>query len=172
MAERVVNRVAKKLEEDYEIIVKPSDTENIPLCGNEFKKYKYVKKYIAEIHERLTPEGFSQYDAWYLVTNYGKQTESILNYYAKQKDDDHELGMAKAELKFSIENEMVQTPMDFFIRRTGRLYFDIDSIRKLMEPLLAEFKIIFKLEDEVINSYRATLEEQMELHSNFSLHRI
>ncbi|MCM4150515.1 glycerol-3-phosphate dehydrogenase/oxidase [Arenibacter sp. N53] len=172
MAERVVNRVGKKLEEDYGSLVKPSDTEHIPLCGNEFKKYKYVKKYIAEIHERLTPEGFSQYDAWYLVTNYGKQTETILEYYAKQKDDDHELGMAKAELKFTIENEMVQTPMDFFIRRTGRLYFDIDSIRKLMEPILAEFKTIFKLEDEIINSYRATLEEELEEHSNFSLDRI
>ncbi|MCK0147507.1 glycerol-3-phosphate dehydrogenase/oxidase [Arenibacter sp. F26102] len=172
MAERVVNRVGKKLEEEYGVVVKPSDTEHIPLCGNEFKKYKYVKKYIAEIHERLTPEGFSQYDAWYLVTNYGKQTETILQHYAKQKDDNHELGMAKAELKFGIENEMVQTPMDFFIRRTGRLYFDIESIRKLMEPILAEFKIIFKLDDEVIDSYRTTLEEALEEHSNFSLDRI
>ncbi|MBU2907154.1 glycerol-3-phosphate dehydrogenase/oxidase [Arenibacter algicola] len=172
MAERVVNRVAKKMEEDYGISVKASDTEHIPLCGNEFKKYKYVKKYIAEIHERLTPEGFSQYDAWYLVTNYGKQTETILQYYAKQKEDDHVVGMAKAELKFTIENEMVQTPMDFFIRRTGRLYFDIDSIRKLMEPILAEFKTIYKLDDEAINSYRKTLEGEMEEHSNFSLDRI
>ena len=172
MAERVVNRVAKKMEEDYGISVKASDTEHIPLCGNEFKKYKYVKKYIAEIHERLTPEGFSQYDAWYLVTNYGKQTEIILQYYAKQKEDDHVVGMAKAELKFTIENEMVQTPMDFFIRRTGRLYFDIDSIRKLMEPILAEFKTIYKLDDEAINSYRKTLEGEMEEHSNFSLDRI
>ena len=172
MAERVVNRVAKKMEEDYGISVKASDTEHIPLCGNEFKKYKYVKKYIAEIHERLTPEGFSQYDAWYLVTNYGKQTETILQYYAKQKEDDHVVGMAKAELKFTIENEMVQTPMDFFIRRTGRLYFDIDSIRKLMESILAEFKTIYKLDDEAINSYRKTLEGEMEEHSNFSLDRI
>jgi len=172
MAERVVNRVAKKMEEDYGISVKDSDTEHIPLCGNDFKKYKYVKKYIAEIHERLTPEGFSQYDAWYLVTNYGKQTETILQYYSKQKEDDHVLGMAKAELKFTIENEMVQTPMDFFIRRTGRLYFDIDSIRKLMEPILAEFKTIYKLDDDVINSYRKTLEREMDEHSNFSLDRI
>lgn len=172
MAERVVNRVAKKMEEDYGISVKDSDTEHIPLCGNDFKKYKYVKKYIAEIHERLTPEGFSHYDAWYLVTNYGKQTETILQYYAKQKEDDHVLGMAKAELKFTIENEMVQTPMDFFIRRTGRLYFDIDSIRNLMEPILAEFKTIYKLDDEVINSYRKTLEREMDEHSNFSLDRI
>lgn len=172
MAERVVNRVAKKLEEDYGISVKTSDTEHIPLCGNDFKKYKYVKKYIAEIHERLTPEGFSKYDAWYLVTNYGKQTETILQYYAKQKENDHMLGMAKAELKFTIENEMVQTPMDFFIRRTGRLYFDIDSIGKLMEPILAEFKTIYKLKDAKIDSYRKTLEAEIEEHSNFSLDRM
>ncbi|MCM4163945.1 MULTISPECIES: glycerol-3-phosphate dehydrogenase/oxidase [unclassified Arenibacter] len=172
MAERVVNRVAKKMEEDYGINVKPSDTEHIPLCGNDFKKYKQVKKYIAEVHERLTPEGFSQYDAWYLVTNYGKQTETILKYYAEQQVDDHILGMAKAELRFTIENEMVQTPMDFFIRRTGRLYFDIVSIKNLMEPILAEFKSVYKLDDGVINTYRKTLEREIEEHSNFSLERI
>lgn len=172
MAERVVNRVAKKMEEDYGINVKPSDTEHIPLCGNDFKKYKQVKKYIAEVHERLIPEGFSQYDAWYLVTNYGKQTETILKYYAEQQVDDHILGMAKAELRFTIENEMVQTPMDFFIRRTGRLYFDIASIKNLMEPILAEFKSIYKLDDTVIKTYRKTLEREIKEHSNFSLDRI
>ncbi|MEZ4969310.1 MAG: glycerol-3-phosphate dehydrogenase/oxidase [Flavobacteriaceae bacterium] len=172
MAERVVNRVAKKMEEDYGISVKPSDTEHIPLCGNDFKKFKQVEKYIAEVHERLTPEGFSQYDAWYLVTNYGKQTETILKYYAEQQVDDHILGMAKAELRFTIESEMVQTPMDFFIRRTGRLYFDITSIKNLMEPILAEFKSIYQLDDGVINTYRKSLKREIEEHSNFSLDRI
>ena len=107
-----------------------------------------------------------------MVTNYGKQTETILKYYAEQQVDDHILGMAKAELRFTIENEMVQTPMDFFIRRTGRLYFDIASIKNLMEPILAEFKSIYKLDDGVINTYRKTLEREIEEHSNFSLDRI
>ncbi|MDX1364286.1 MAG: glycerol-3-phosphate dehydrogenase/oxidase [Arenibacter latericius] len=171
MAERVVDKVAKKIEEEYGGELKDCATDKIPLCGNDFKKYKHVKKYISEVHERLASDGFSKSDAWYLVTNYGKQTESILAEYAKQKDQDHAIGMAKAELKFAIEHEMVITPMDFFIRRTGRLYFDIESVKKLMEPILEEFQRIYKLDKDTIDTYRKTLEMEIEEHSNFSLAR-
>ncbi|WP_034255974.1 glycerol-3-phosphate dehydrogenase/oxidase [Arenibacter latericius] len=171
MAERVVDKVAKKIEEEYGGELKDCATDKIPLCGNDFKKYKHVKKYISEVHERLASDGFSKYDAWYLVTNYGKQTESILAEYAKQKDQDHAIGMAKAELKFAIEHEMVITPMDFFIRRTGRLYFDIESVKKLMEPILEEFQRAYKLDKDTIDTYRKTLEMEIEEHSNFSLAR-
>lgn len=171
MAERAVNRVAKSLEDDYGIQSKTCTTDKITLCGSDFKKNKHVKKYISEIYERLAPEGFTKYNAWYLVTNYGKQTETILALYAKQKDQDQIIAMAKAELRFTIENEMVITPMDFFIRRTGRLYFDIESVKFLMEPLLEEFKRIFRLDNETIDDYRKTLEMEIEEHSNFSLDR-
>lgn len=172
MAERVVDKVVKLIEDEEDIELKKCYTDKIPLCGNDFKKFKHVKKYIEEISSRLLPEGFETYDAWYLVTNYGKQTETILETYAQLNDADKKVRLAKAELKFGINFEMVQTPMDFFIRRTGRLYFDIDSIRYLLEPILAEFKAIFKLEDTQILAYKTEIEQEIEEHSNFSLDRV
>ena len=80
--------------------------------------------------------------------------------------------MAKAELRFGIDYEMVQNPMDFFIRRTGRLYFDIDSVRDLIEPILQEFKAIYKVDDAQILAWRETLQTELEEHSNFSLERV
>ncbi len=53
MAERVVDRIAKKMEEEYQYKLKSCKTEAIPLCGNEFKKYKHVKKYIVEVFDRI-----------------------------------------------------------------------------------------------------------------------
>jgi len=173
MAERVVNRIGKKMEEAGVAELAACTTEEIPLCGNvDFKKFKHVKKYIAEIFERIKPDGFIEHDAWFLVTNYGKQTETILENYASLKDDDKYVRMAKAELRFGIDYEMIQTPMDFFIRRTGRLYFDIDSVRNLMEPILEEFKTISKLEDAQISDWRKNLLAQVDRHSNFSLDRV
>lgn len=171
MAERVVDKVVKLLEEEEDIELKKCYTDKIPLCGNEFKKFKHVKKYIEEIALRLQPEGFETYNAWYLVTNYGKQTETILETYAQLNDPDKKVRLAKAELKFGIDFEMVQTPMDFFIRRTGRLYFDIESIRYLLMPILAEFKAIFDLKDTQILAYKTELEREIDAHSNFSLDR-
>ncbi|AYN69540.1 glycerol-3-phosphate dehydrogenase/oxidase [Euzebyella marina] len=172
MAERVVNRIAKKMEEEHDTQLKECFTDKIALCGNtDFKKYKHVKKYIKEVFERIEKKGFSEHDAWFLVTNYGKQTEKILEYYKEQKDDNPQLGMAKAELRFCIEYEMVQNPMDFFIRRTGRLYFDIDSVRNLLEPILEEFKKYFDINDGKISLWRDTMLSELEDHSNFSLER-
>lgn len=171
MAERVLNKIVKLIEEDGGEQLKECYTDKIPLCGNDFKKSKHVKKYIAEIDARLKPDGFETHDAWFLVTNYGKQTELILENYAQLKDEDKKVRLAKAELKFGIEFEMVQNPMDFFIRRTGRLYFDIESIRYLMNPILEEFKVVFKLDDVQVAAYKAELEKEIDEHSNFSLDR-
>ena len=173
MAERVVDRIVTKMEDAGSDTLKECFTEKIPLCGNDgFKKFKHVTKYIAEIHIRIQPDGFSEHDAWALVTRYGKQTETILKTYAGLNDMDNKVRMAKAELHFCIDYEMVQNPMDFFIRRTGRLYFDIDSIRNLMEPILAEFKTIYKVDDAQILNWRETLQAELEEHSNFSLERV
>ncbi|SDL65190.1 glycerol-3-phosphate dehydrogenase/oxidase [Kriegella aquimaris] len=173
MAERVVDRITKKLEEEYETKSKESDTENIPLCGNVgFKKFKHVKKYIAEIYDRIKADGFSEYDAWFLVTNYGKQTDTILETYSKLKDKDNYVRLIKAELHFGIDYEMVQNPMDFFVRRTGRLYFDIDSITTFMEPVLKEFQSVFKVDETQIDAWRDTLLALIKEHSDFSLERV
>ena len=171
MAERVVDRITDKMEEDYDMEFKECTTDEIPLCGSDFKKFKHVKKYIKEVLSRIEPDGFTRYDAWYLVTNYGKQTENILLGYKSLKDTNAHLKMIRAELKFGIENEMILNPMDFFIRRTGRLYFDIESIRTYMEPILTDFKKVYRYDEAQILAFKETLEAELDSHSNFSLGR-
>lgn len=171
MAERVVNRIAKKMKEDYELDVEESKTAELPLCGSDFKKFKHVNKYIEEVFHRIEADKFSEYDAWFLVTNYGKQTDIILDKYESMKDGEPQIRMAMAELQFCIEYEMVINPMDFFIRRTGRLYFDIQSMRSLLEPVLNEFKRIYKVDEAQIEAWRSEMETELEEHSNFSLER-
>lgn len=172
MSERVVDRIANKMEEEHGTELKDCYTEKIFLCGNDdFKKFKHVEKYIAEVYDRIKGDGFLEYDAWFLVTNYGKQTETILDYYSKIVEKDKQLRLAKAELAFGIDYEMVQNPMDFFIRRTGRLYFDIDSIRTLMNPILDEFQNRFGVPDTKVEEWKKTLEFELKEHSDFSLTR-
>lgn len=172
MAERVVDRIAKKMEEEHDFEVKPCTTQDIPLCGNEFKKYKHVKKYIAEIFDRIKNDGFTEHDAWFLVTNYGIQTELILELYKGRKEKDRPTKLILAELQFGIAHEMVQNPMDFFIRRTGRLYFDIDSVRTYMEPVLQEFKAIYKTDDAQLLKWKEILMTELVEHSDFSMERV
>lgn len=174
MAERVVNRIAKKLEEEYEIKTQKCHTDEIPLMGNDgFKKYKDVKKYTKELFKRIKDDGFDEYDAWFLVSTYGKQAEIILDIYRTLEGENIHERLAKAEYRFGVEYEQVRYPMDFFIRRTGRLYFDIEGLRYLVEPVLAEHKLIFTGDtEEIIDTYRDKITKEIEAHSNFSFDRV
>ncbi len=171
MAERTVNRIAKKMEEDHDLELEPCTTDKIPLCGNDFKKFKHVKKYIGKVQEQLQDDGFAKYDAWYLVTTYGKQTESILELYAKIKGDKSKERMIRAEVQFAIAHEMALNPLDFLIRRTGRLYFDIDSVRKYKEPVFEEFQKAYNYSAEEMEAFSKELDAQLKEHSDFSLER-
>ncbi|NER10149.1 homodimeric glycerol 3-phosphate dehydrogenase (quinone) [Muriicola jejuensis] len=169
MAERVVNRIAKKMEEEEDKKWPECKTDTIPLCGNDFKKYKEVKKYIEQVHSRIQPDGFSKYDAWYLVTNYGKQTEEILELYEKRKEKDIHQRMILSELGFTVAREMVQSPLDFFVRRTGRLYFDIQSVRDHMDAVIGELGRTFKADKKATAVWKEELEAELKTHSSFTL---
>ena len=171
MAERVVNRIVKKMEEDYETELKACTTDKIPLCGNDFKKYKHVTKYIDQVLDNLKEDGFEFYHAWYLVTTYGKQTEAILERYANIKGKKPKERMIKAEAQFAMAHEMALNPLDFFIRRTGRLYFDIDSVRKYKEPVFEEFQKAYNYSAQDMEAFSKELDAQLTEHSDFSLER-
>jgi len=171
MAERVVNRIAKKMEEEEGKEVPDCLTETLTLCGSAFKKHKEVKKYIAEIYERVKADGFTMHDAWYLVTNYGVQTEAIINFYKNRKEKDKAVRMILSEVEFGVAFEMVQSPMDFFIRRTGRLYFDIQSVRTFMKPVILELQMIFKANGEKVQEWKEALKSELKAHSDFSIER-
>lgn len=172
MAERVVNQVAEKFKEDYGREISECKTDTISLCGSEFKKFKHVKQYIKEVHERIADDRFTYYHAWYLVTNYGKQTEKILENYQKTQGKDPEERMILAELQFGLTYECILTPLDFFIRRTGRLYFDIHSVRQFTEPVLAYFSKKLGSDKKQIDTWREEIEKELVQHSQFDLERV
>jgi len=167
MAERIVDLVCKKYQNRYDKKFKDIKTPEIVLSGGKFKNFKEVQNYQKKIFKQIKPEGFTKIDANYLVYNYGKQTNSILNKFDELKDIDVEIRLAKAELWFCIQHEMIQTPLDFFIRRTGRLYFDIESVEKLKEPVLIEFATVFNWNKSTQEKYRKELAQAVLVATNF-----
>lgn len=163
MAERVVDQALGKNKTKYRTCA----THNIPLTGNGFENFTDVQAYISLIYAQNKGNELSEYDAWYLVTNYGKQTELILEYFESRTESDFKTRLILSELQFCIGYEMVITPMDFFIRRTGRLYFDIDSIRTFLNPVLNEFKIVFDIDDNQLSIWKECIQNELETHSLF-----
>ncbi|WP_291864589.1 glycerol-3-phosphate dehydrogenase/oxidase [Maribacter sp.] len=167
MAEKVVNKLQKKLERTTHIEYKEVFTHKIPLVGGPWKKYKQVKKYVKKLTQDLEQYGFEPYTAWYLTTTYGRQSEQIIAVFKTKSGDDKNENLILAELDFCIQNEMVVTPMDFFFRRTGMLYFDIESVTKYLEKILTVFGVSFNYSAEQINVFRETIEKEVIKHSSF-----
>ena len=64
-----------------------------------------------------------------------------------------------AQLMYAIENEMTVKPVDFFIRRTGSLYFNIQWVRKWKEPVINYMGELFNWDDETKRQYAEELEQ-------------
>ena len=171
MAERIVDLVAKKYERKYEKEFGEIKTEKIALSGGEFADFNEVKSYIDAIHNRIAEVGFDEKDAQYLVYNYGKQTDIILQKYddlsLQMSEEGEGKKMLKAEVEFSIEQEMTCTPTDFFMRRTGRLFFDIQSVNLYKEYVLALFKNAFSWDDKTTIKHQAELEKKLKVATTF-----
>jgi len=163
MAERVVDLVIEKYFDDLE---SPCQTESIPFTGSDFKNYDQVKEYIVDISNRLQKNGLADRAA-YLVHNYGKQTDLILNYLETLKEPVNLKALVKSELWFCIDQEMVVQPADFFIRRTGLLYFDRPLLESLLNSILLEFKTKFNLTESVFEKEKHKLNFEIDKAHNF-----
>ena len=167
MAERVVDMVERKLRKRFEQEFDEVKTDEINLTAKSFKNYKLVKRYISAVTKQLIPLELTEKDASYLVHNYGKQTDEIILNLKSLSDKDAEIKMVKSELEFCLQNEMVCTPTDFFMRRTGRLFFDKPSVEKFKDIVLNEFSSYFKWNKQTTNKHLEELEEKIKLTTSF-----
>lgn len=167
MAERVTDLVCKKIKKEYDINIKPIQTEELTLYGSNFKNYKEVQQYIQSIFKLIRKYGFDIIDTEILIHKYGKQTDLILEIFYDLTDKDATIRLAKAELWYCFNFEMTLTPLDFFIRRTGRLYFDIQSIKILKTPILKEFSKYFRWSKKELKANIKQLEEAIYIATNF-----
>ena len=133
MAERIVDLTEKRLGVSFDNCT----TDKIPLVADSLENAKAVSQYIKQLEKEMSSMGLEAYHAWYLVTTYGKQLHVILN-QMKNYEDVAEVALVRAELWFGVHHEMVNSLEDFFVRRTGRLYFDIKSIDKVKDIIVSD----------------------------------
>ena len=166
MAERVVSLVIKKYFEERPL--KKCQTSEITLTEKAIRSTKEVAKFIGSVKDRIKPYNFPPHTARYLVENYGFQANYILSDFEKLKSDvDPDLALLKAELSFCLRYEMVCTLLDFFVRRTGMINFDIHRVQKWKNEILAECKIYFNWSEETSRLEMKKLEDQLKAITTF-----
>jgi glycerol-3-phosphate dehydrogenase len=161
MAERIVDVVVKKYKRRYEKKFKDVQTEEIVLSGGTFSNFSEVKSYTDAIYNRIAEVDFDEKYAQYLVYNYGKQTDIILKKFDEFMDENQQEKMIKAEVWFTIKYEMTCTPTDFFMRRTGRLFFNSQSVILYKTFVISLFKEHFSWDEKTTERHQRELEEKL-----------
>ena len=167
MAERIVDLVTKKHKRRFEKEFDNIKTEEIVLSGGTFKDSSEVKSYTDAIYNRIAEVDFSEKDAEYLVYNYGKQTDLILKKFDELTDENQQEKMIKAEVWFTVNYEMACTPTDFFMRRTGRLFFDTHSVNMYKDFVFTEFEDYFSWDKKTSKKYQQELDLQLKVATTF-----
>ncbi|MET3505824.1 glycerol-3-phosphate dehydrogenase/oxidase [Halalkalibacter oceani] len=146
MAERVVDVVCKELG-----VKNGCETEDITLSGGHVGGAKGFESFLKKKISDGVALGLSEDEARQLAMRYGSNVENIfsrMSAFRKQAQAFHLPASLYAELRYGIEEEMVETPLDFFQRRTGALFFNIKWVETWMEPVTRYMRDTFEWSEE------------------------
>jgi glycerol-3-phosphate dehydrogenase len=116
-------------------------TEEVCLNADPFIDFAACQSYIQELQLQVHQLQLPKFYATYLVHNYGKDAWKIIENLRINESLPGEEALILAELDYCCTHEMVVNPLDFLVRRTGRLYFlphSIALVERLIFPYFTE----------------------------------
>ncbi len=156
MAQKLVDLVLKQQRQTPIVCV----TKQVALTEVPFANMQEVLDFQRFIEAKLSALDDPQTTAIYLTENYGRIAEQIVaQAFSEGKKSDEALVLA--ELAYCLENELVQTPTDFFERRTGLLYFDIQRVQRHLEAVLLAFQNHLNWSSAKLDAERAAMLDLM-----------
>jgi glycerol-3-phosphate dehydrogenase len=66
-----------------------------------------------------------------------------------------------AKLLYSVEHEMIATPIDFLNRRTGAILFDIQTVKEWKKQVIAYLADRFNWSGQEKNKFSSSVEEAL-----------
>ena len=156
MAQRIVDMVADRLDNSFG----PCITKEVPLGAEPMQSAEEVNLYIENLKMQMNQYDLTDHDAWYLATTYGKQANTILKKMSKEEWLG-EVGLARSEVWFTVHYEMTNSLEDFFVRRTGRLFFDINSVHAVRHAVTKDMADYLNWDSEMNISEVERLDEHI-----------
>jgi glycerol-3-phosphate dehydrogenase len=170
MAQRVVDRVCAELAEEGAGPFGPCVTERIPLSGGDFGGSDRFPAFVEEKAREGTGLGLDEREAQQLVRRYGTNIDKVFGLIASRGKEAEAYGLPPslyATLIYAVEEEMAATPADFWVRRTGDLFFDIQRVKRWKEPVLACMRDVCGWDEETCSRRRADLDRCIQEATEF-----
>jgi len=159
MAETVVDRVVNHLSQDN---YGPSVTKHLALSGGDIGGSAYFDAFVTSKAEEGEMYGLSFDEAKQLASFYGTNVDKLFAYSNVLKDHSYGLPLPlAARVAYAIQYEMACTPADFFVRRTGDLYFNIETVHMYKEQVMQMMKSQLNYSENQMDHFRINLDKQI-----------
>ncbi|SFQ26093.1 glycerol-3-phosphate dehydrogenase/oxidase [Salibacterium halotolerans] len=163
MAQHVIDRVAKRFKEEYDIAFQSCQTKYWKLSGGRVGGGKGFPGFIKEKTKEGENLGLTAEEAVYLARTYGSNVDALFA-IVKETGNKAPHGMTPfvyAQVRYGLEQEMTETLMDFFTRRTGALFFDIQWVHDWKDVVQAYMAEELNWSSEQAGDYRQMLEKHL-----------
>lgn len=164
MADKVASLVAAELSKETGSSYPDCLTEHIELSGGKFGGSEQMPAYMAEQIREGLALGLTEEEASRLVHRYGTNIATLYqllrNTPADARPADLSLEVYGA-LLYGIEHEMVVTPSDFFIRRTGAMFFHVAWVRQWKDAVVNHMSKVFNWSPEQSAQHMQNLEADL-----------
>lgn len=165
MAEMVVDLLVKKLQKEnkWSQAIPACQTKHLPISGGDVGGSKGFPGYVAQKTAEAVRFGFTREQGERLVRLYGSNIDELFSLTA-MSGNENTFGLPLdifVSLVYSLEAEMVVKPEDFFIRRTGALFFNLEWVKQWKEQVCQCMAHYLGWSEEQKESYKKHLEEHM-----------
>ncbi|MEY8559386.1 glycerol-3-phosphate dehydrogenase/oxidase [Jeotgalicoccus halotolerans] len=165
MAEEIVDEVAEYLKKHHKMNVKKVSTKNEPVSGGDVGGSVGYQNYVDNISRKAPSYGLTLDEGHMLAMKYGSNVEAVYQYAGITNDNHEKYSLPKplyAEVIYGILHEMVIKPADFFVRRSGKLYFEIEDVVKYRSGVEQLLQDTLSYDDQTRNQFSRELDEAIE----------
>ena len=164
MAETVVALVTKRLKEREKKKFPESMTKNMPISGGHVGGSKHFQAFVEKKAREAVHYGLTEEEGRKLAGMYGSNVDQLYKLahaYSGVAEDRSVPPSLYAQLIYGIQEEMVVTPLDFFVRRTGALFFDREWVLKWQDPVIEHMANLLNWNVETKLKYKQELKKAL-----------
>ena len=156
MAETIVDKISKQLgDESYG----PCVTKHLTLSGGDIGGSKQWEAFLTQKEQMALAYGLTVSEGRKLGKMYGTNVDKVFQYAQILSTIPSKLPLALlAQIYYAVHEEMAYSPVDFLVRRTGMLYFDIQHFIEYKEEVVNVMKQLLHYSDEETIAFNKQLE--------------
>lgn len=162
MAERVVDILAKQfVQEQYKRLDKCC-TKKLTISGGDVNGSKHLESFISEKVGQGIRAGIKKEEAERLCRLYGSNIDIVYALIDEEKEALTTFQLTKevlGKIAYAVRYEMIVSPVDFFLRRTGAMLFDFNWVLRWKKPVMDYMAVHLGWSESDRKMYEVSLEE-------------